>query len=373
MNENETLNKKWNHSVFVPKGDGESFHEVKDASGILTESKGLNLENGAIKRRGKMNCKDLADEICNGKCVTKEEALALLKIPVSTLLEEANRLRKHFHGDSLDLCSIINGKSGSCPEDCKYCAQSLHSKVQSKSYPLLSEEIIVSQAIKNSHLGIGRFSIVTSGYKLNADEVEKLCRIIQLIRKETDLQLCCSCGFLSYEEFGRLKEAGVSRSHINLETSRRYFPQICTTHSFDQKVAAIQMAKRAGMEICSGGIVGMGENMEDRIEMAMTLREIGAVSVPINILNPIKGTLLEEQEPLSEKEILQTIALFRFILPKSVIRLAGGREKLRDHGKRAFYAGANGAICGEMLTTQGVAIQEDLQMLTEIQNSNSIS
>jgi biotin synthase len=180
------------------------------------------------------------------------------------------------------------------------------------------------------------------------------------------LELCSSNGLLSYEQFVRLRDAGVTRIHNNLETSRRFFPQVCTTHTYDEKLATINAAKRAGMEICSGGIIGMGETLEDRIDMAMELQALGVKSIPINILMPIKGTALENQEPLSDEEILRTIAIFRFINPRADIRLAGGRKLLCDKGRKAFLSGANASIIGNMLTSVGNSVDEDFAMFEEL-------
>ena len=225
---------------------------------------------------------------------------------------------------------------------------------------------IVERGLENAKLGVDRFDVVTAGLRLNDEDVDTLCRAYSQIKEQTDLELCSSNGLLSYEQFVRLHDAGVTRIHNNLETSRRFFPSVCTSHTYDEKIETIRAAKKAGMEICSGGIIGMGETMEDRIDMALELQSLGVRSIPINVLMPIKGTALENQPPLSDEEILRTIALFRFINPKADIRLAGGRKLLDDHGRQAFKSGANASIIGNMLTSIGNNVDEDFAMFEEL-------
>lgn len=302
----------------------------------------------------------------NGNLLTKEQALSLLEQPVDLLCETANRVRQHFCGDAFDICTIINGKCGKCSEDCKYCAQSSHYQTPVETYPLLAAPPLLEQAQYNHERGILRFSVVTSGKKLTAEELSALCESYQTIGENCDISLCASHGLLSKEQFVQLKQAGIHRYHNNLETSRRNFPKVCTTHTYDDKIQAIKWAKQAGLEVCSGGIIGMGETMEDRIDMVLDIRSLGVSSVPVNILNPIKGTPFETIPKLTEEEICQTIAIFRLLIPHGAIRLAGGRGLLSDKGKCAFCSGANAAISGDMLTTNGISIQEDMQMLTNL-------
>lgn len=211
-----------------------------------------------------------------------------------------------------------------------------------------------------------RYSIVTSGKRLSDREVEQMCDTIRQIRRETGISVCVSFGLLNEEQYRKLKEAGVSRVHNNLETSRRNFPNVCTTHTFEEKICAIRAAQAAGLSVCSGGIMGLGETVEDRIDMALTLRELGVKSVPVNMLNPIPGTPFEHNRRLSEWDMCRIAAVYRFILPDASIRLAGGRGLLGDKGKSCFRSGANAAISGDMLTTAGITVETDRELLKEL-------
>lgn len=309
----------------------------------------------------------LKEKVLSGGTITRDEAIALWKEPIEALGKAADEIRRKFCGDSFDMCTIINGKSGRCPEDCKYCAQSAHYGIGStESYGLLSTEEILKEARYNDEKGVLRFSIVTSGKRLSEPEVDRLCETIHAIRRETSLQVCVSLGLLDEEQFMKLKAAGASRVHCNLETSRRYFPQVCTTHTYDEKIETIRSAERAGLELCSGGIMGLGETAEDRIDMVITARELGVRSVPVNLLNPIKGTPYENNEILTAEEAARCVAVFRFLIPDGNIRLAGGRGLLEDKGKRCFESGANAAISGDMLTTAGITVDTDKKLLDEL-------
>lgn len=312
-----------------------------------------------------MTVQELGEKAAQGGAVSKEEALFLAGAGLKELCRTANEIRKTVCGDAFDLCSIINGKSGKCPEDCKFCAQSGHYQTGAEFYGLLEEGEILAAAQKNRDGGAGRFSIVTSGKRLTDEEVGKLCKVYRRIKKECGISLCASHGLLTRRQFGMLRDAGVSRYHNNLETSRGYFPRICTTHSYDDKLAAIRAAQAAGFEVCSGGIIGMGESMEDRIDMAITLRKLGIRSVPLNILNPVKGTPFGGRAVLREGEAERTAAVFRFLLLDAQIRLAGGRINLTDRGRRMLGAGINAAITGDMLTTAGITMESDRKMLRE--------
>lgn len=307
----------------------------------------------------------LKEKVLEGCRISKEEAQALYAQGGDTLFAAADEIRRTMCGNGFDLCSIVNGKCGRCSEDCRYCAQSAYYPADVGEYPLLPEEQFRAEAIKNNALGIGRFSIVTSGKRLTEEEIGKVCEIYRQLSK-TGVHLCASHGLLQEKDFIRLKKAGVSRYHNNLETSRRNFPNICTTHTYDDKLNTIRAAQRAGLLVCSGGIIGMGETPEDRIDMALELRELGVVSVPINILNPIPHTPFESFPVLDEEEIRRTAAVYRFILPRAVIRLAGGRGLLKDKGKSVFQSGANGAITGDMLTTAGVDARDDHKMIKDL-------
>lgn len=313
-----------------------------------------------------MTVETLAKEIMEGKLIGREEALWLWEQPLEELCEQADRIRKHFCAGRFDLCTIINGKSGRCSENCRFCAQSAHNHTGAAEYPLLSAEEIVAQAKREDAQGVLRYSIVTSGKRLTDREVDEMCEAVRQIRRECRLSVCISFGLLGEEQYRKLKEAGVTRVHNNLETSRNHFPEICTTHTFDDKVAAIRAAQAAGLTVCSGGIMGMGETAEDRIDMALTLRELGIGSVPVNLLNPIPGTPLERQKPLTADDMRRIVAVYRFLLPDAFIRLAGGRGLLADKGKGCFQSGANAAITGDMLTTAGITVETDKELLKEL-------
>lgn len=310
--------------------------------------------------------KDLKNKITSGAVITKEDALALTDVDLEELCGCADELRRHYCGDSFDICTIINGKSGKCPENCKYCAQSAYHKTAVEEYPLLSEEALLEGALYNHSKGILRYSIVTSGKKLTDDEVNLICQSYENIKKSCDISLCASHGLLTYEQFKKLKSAGVTRYHNNLETSRRHFPSVCTTHTYDDKISTIKNAQKAGLEVCSGGIMGLGETMEDRIDMALDIRSLGIKSVPVNILNSVPGTSFADLPILANNEVRRIIAIYRFILPDAAIRLAGGRGLLADKGKSLFISGANSAISGDMLTTSGISIDDDMAIIKDL-------
>lgn len=313
-----------------------------------------------------MDVLKLADEIIAGKRLNKEDDLSfLIDCDLDSLCEGADRIRAHFNGDKVDLCSIINGRSGRCPEDCKYCAQSAYHKTDCEIYDFLPAEKIVEVCKVNEAEGVDRFSIVTSGKALSGEEFEKSIEAYKQLHKECpDIELCASMGFLTEEQLIRLKEVGVTSYHHNIETSRRFFPEICTTHSYDQKLETLKVLKKVGLYVCSGGIIGMGETFEDRIDMALDLHEAGADSIPINALMPIKGTPLENLERISEEEILRSIAIFKYINPEADIRLAAGRALIKGDGEKALQSGASASITGNMLTTVACAtIRSDKAMI----------
>lgn len=313
-----------------------------------------------------LDAEALGKEIREGKSITRQEAMELYSQPLEKLCRTADAIRRRFCSDRFDLCSILNAKSGRCPENCRFCAQSSHNRTQTPEYPLLSTEEIVKQATIDEAQGILRYSIVTSGKRLSDQEVESMCETIRAIREKTGLSVCVSFGLLHEGQYQKLKAAGVSRIHNNLETSRRYFPNICTTHTFDEKIQAIRAAQAAGLSVCSGGIMGLGETWEDRIDMAFTLRELGIKSVPVNMLNPLAGTPLEQNQTLAQEDMRRIVAVYRFILPGASIRLAGGRGLLPDKGKSCFLSGANAAISGNMLTTAGITVPADMQMIKHL-------
>ena len=310
--------------------------------------------------------KKTTEKVLNGKQLTKEDALTLYSQQVEELCSAANRIRLYFCANQFDICTIINGKSGSCSEDCKFCAQSAHNHTCAANYPLLSTSEIVAHARLNHAQGVLRYSIVTSGKHLSDAEVEKMCEAVWKIRSEVGISVCVSFGLLNEAQYRRLKQAGVTRVHNNLETSRRFFPQVCTTHTYEDKIAAIRAAQAAGLTVCSGGIMGLGETAEDRIEMALTLRELGIKSVPVNMLNPIPGTPFENNPKLTQEDMRRIVAVYRFLLPDASIRLAGGRGLLQDKGEGCFVSGANAAISGDMLTTAGITVKTDMALLEKL-------
>lgn len=309
---------------------------------------------------------ELKEKVKKGGQISRREALKLYEAPLEELCAAADEVREHFCGEGFDICTIINGKSGRCSENCKFCAQSAYYSTEAKEYPLLDTQEIVRQARYNADRGVLRYSIVTSGRALKDSEVDKMCAAIRQIKKEADIEVCVSFGLLSEEQFQQVRAAGASRVHNNLETSRRNFPNICTTHTFEDKVTAIKAARAAGLSVCSGGIMGLGETREDRIDMAFTLRELEIKSIPLNMLNPIPGTPYEKNERLTGDDMCRIAAVYRFILPDASIRLAGGRGLMEDKGERCFRSGANAVISGDMLTTSGYSIESDMEMIRRL-------
>jgi len=313
-----------------------------------------------------MDVRQLKEKILQGELINKEEALMLVDAPLEELCNAADEIREHFCKDAFDICTIINGKSGKCSENCKYCAQSAYYETSVETYSLLSNEQILEQAIYNDERGVLRYSIVTSGKRLSDEEVDKVCEAIRLLKQKTPISICGSFGLLGEEQFKKLKEAGLERVHNNLETSRNYFDSVCTTHTYEDKLEAVKAAKRAGLSVCSGGIMGLGETMEDRIDMALDIRELGVRSVPVNMLNPIPGTPYENNEKLTKDDMRRVVAIYRFILPDASVRLAGGRGLLPDKGRSCFKSGANACISGDMLTTSGITIETDMNLIREL-------
>ena len=266
---------------------------------------------------------EMKDKILLGEWIGREEALRLAEEPLEELRQAADEIRRKVCGSGFDLCTIVNAKCGRCSEDCRYCAQSAHYRTAcEESYPLLSTQELLEDARRNAQQGVLRYSMVTSGRRLSEEEVEQACESIRRIRAEVPIEVCVSFGLLDEVQFRKIKAAGASRVHCNLESSARYFPSVCTTHTYEEKIRTLQAAKRAGLSICSGGILGLGETMEDRIDMVLTARELGVKSIPVNLLNPIPGTPYENRVPLDNEEACRCVALFRFLIPDASIRLA---------------------------------------------------
>lgn len=295
-----------------------------------------------------------------------EDLLKLAELPITDLVEAAHAVTVAKANNIFNFCAIINAKSGRCSENCHWCAQSKHYEGNCAIYPLLEADKIIEGALAAEHAGATRYSLVTSGRKLSAREVRETAAIVRELRKHTSLEICISAGLLTENEFRLLAQAGISRCHCNLETAESFFPQVCTSHSFSDKIKTLQAARNAGLEVCSGGIIGMGESREARIELALTLRELKVPSIPINILEPIEGTPLAHIEKLSEEEIIRTVALFRLINPTAYLRFAGGRRRLSEKAtEMALRAGINSAIAGDMLTTQGTSVDKDKKLVRE--------
>ncbi|BCJ94263.1 biotin synthase [Anaerocolumna cellulosilytica] len=306
----------------------------------------------------------LAESIRNGYRIKREDDTSpFITADLEILCKGADRIREHYHGNKVDLCSIINGRSGRCSEDCKFCAQSKKYKTGITEYGFLDEDRILADCKTHEAEGVHRYSIVTAGKALTGAAFDKALSAYRRIKEECNIDLCASHGLLEKEAYIALKEAGVTRYHENIETSRRYFPTICTTHTYEDKIQGIRLAGEAGLFVCSGGIIGMGETWEDRIDMAVSLSELHVKSIPINALMPIKGTPFEEVPCLEEADILRTIALFRYINPEADIRLAAGRSLMDNSGEKAFHSGANATITGNMLTTSGNNIKQDIELL----------
>ncbi len=313
----------------------------------------------------------LTDRILSGGAITRSEALKLARLhaaeDIVMLMAHAHIIRRHFKGARVDLCAIVNARSGRCPEDCIFCAQSAHYKTEITTYPLLAKRDILAQARQARDNRARHFSIVTSGRGINgADDINRICAYVTEI-SETGSIPCASLGILTREQFAQLREAGLKRYHHNLETAESHFGSICTTHSYAERVQTIRLAQEAGFEVCAGGIFGMGETPQQRIELAFTLRELNVDSVPLNFLHPIPGTPAEKYQMLSPLEIVKIISLFRFVLPEKEIRVCGGRETgLRTLQPLMYIAGASGTMIGNYLTTSGRDPATDLREIIDL-------
>lgn len=313
----------------------------------------------------------LKNKILNGHDITIEEAKKLMEVSIDNkeemdiLCQSANEIRERFCGNNFDLCTIMNAKSGKCSENCKYCAQSSHFKTNAEVYDLISSCEAIEEAKKVEAEGAYRFSLVTSGrgLKQGDKDLQKLCDIYKDLKNSTNISLCASHGICDEFALKELYDSGVSSYHHNLETSRKFYPNICTTHSYDDRINTIKKAQKVGLNVCSGGIWGLGETLEDRIEMAFDLQNLNIKSVPLNILMPIEGTPLGHMQPLNPKEILRTIAIYRFILPKAYLRYAGGRINLKELQEKGIQSGINSALTGNFLTTTGTTIESDKEMI----------
>ncbi|ACH39066.1 biotin synthase [Citrifermentans bemidjiense Bem] len=313
---------------------------------------------------------DIAHRIIAGGSITEAEAIQLTQVQgteVYDLFRAATRVKEHFVGNEVHLCSIINAKSGRCAENCAFCAQSAHHKTDAPVYPLVQEEEMLASARMAETNGSACFGIITSGTTVNGPELEQILTALRRIRKETTILPSCSLGIIDEETARKLKEAGMDTYHHNLETAASFFPQICTTHDYQDDVNTVRAVKKAGVKVCCGGIFGLGESAAQRVEMALTLKDLDVDSVPMNFLNPIEGTRLEGAANITAQECLKTIAIYRLILPGKRITVCGGREKnLRDLQSWIFFAGANGTMIGNYLTTLGRNVDTDLTMFSDL-------
>ncbi len=306
--------------------------------------------------------------VLSGKDISFRSAERLLKSDdVYNLARSSNTITRKFNGEGVDIETLINAKSGACPEDCSFCAQSSWYNTDINKYPLLPQETILDQAQKAKESGANSFCLVCAYRSPPDKEFEQICKTIIEIKKNVKIEVNVSLGFMSREKARRLKSLGVKRYNHNLETSESYFSQICKTHDFYDRVNTAKIVKEEGLELCCGGIIGMGENPIQRLELAFSLKSLQPDEVPINILIARKGTPLENLNPLDPMDAIKTIAVWRFIMPKTILKIAGGREiHLKDKERLALKAGANGIITGGYLTTGGNNLSRDIAMIKEI-------
>ena len=309
----------------------------------------------------------LIGQALSGVGIAREAALAMAHgaFPRDAVFDGADRIRDRFFGKAAHLCGIVNARSGACAADCRFCAQSAHAHTAAQRYPLLPVERLVADAKKAFHDGAHCFGIITSGPAASDAEVRSVAEAVRIIRNETRLDISVSLGMQGTDNLQILKDAGISRYHHNLETSRAFYPSVCSTHRWDQRRETLERVKALGIELCSGGIFGLGESWDDRIDLALTLRDLHVKSIPINFLNPVPGTALGTRTPLQPEEALLIVALYRYLLPDATLRICGGRPvTLGAHQQEVFHAGANALMTGDYLTTTGVAPEADHAMIT---------
>lgn len=313
------------------------------------------------------NIQEIAQGIIDGQALDKAGAAVLSSAKGAALWDlfaAAGRIRQHFRGSRVDLCSCVNAKSGACSEDCSFCAQSVHHSTGAPLFSLISVDRMEEAAASALQNKAKRFCIVTSGRGIDsAQDLETIAQGIRRVRR-LGLSPCATLGTLTREQLAYLKDAGLHRFHHNIETSREYFPRVCSTHTFEERMEVLGYAREVGLSVCSGGILGMGESVDDRINMAFSLRELNVDSVPINFLTPIPGTPLHDCIPIRPLEALHAISLFRFILPEKEIRICGGRgSALGQLHPLILAAGADGFMIGNYLTTSGLDPVQDITMI----------
>lgn len=306
---------------------------------------------------------EMKEKVLSGEMISRDEALKLVPADLGELTKAADEIRRHFCGKDFDKCAVISVKGGRCSENCRFCPQASVSVSKIRTFPLLDPETIVKDACLRASQGIRHYGLVSSGRKLPDEGVEVICEAVREAKKKADIHFCVSLGLLTRDNLRDLKKAGVERIHNNLETSEAFFPKLCTSHTFAMKSEVARMAHEEGLEVCSGGIFGVGESWEDRIDLALAEREQEAESVPINMLDPVKGSPLGDSEVMKQDEVLRIVAIFRFILPDRYIRLAAGRPFLPDSGLSAFLSGSNASITGDMLNVKGITVKKDLETI----------
>ncbi len=303
------------------------------------------------------------------KIMNKEELLKLYDMDLEELISKAEKVTKEHFKNEVEVCSIISARTGKCGENCKYCSQSIHNHAEIACHPLMEVEEVRQAAIKAKENGASRFCIVTSGRSEGGDDFGKILEMIKAVASIEGIHCCASLGLLNEEQIKQIKEAGVERFNHNINTSKNFHKEICTTHDFEDRVKTVKMIEENGIEACTGVILGMGESREDRIDMALSLAELNPKTVPINVLNPIKGTPLEGYEDkITEEEVIRTICIFRLVLPNAILRYAGGRKTRlsKEMQELGLRAGINGLLAGDYLTTDGVETKEDKRMLEEM-------
>ena len=312
----------------------------------------------------------ITQRILNGGEMTAEEGRWMIRLNddyLPWLMASADRIRKAFRGNEIEVCAISNVRSGNCSENCSFCSQSGHHKTAAPTYDYISAEALVAQAQQAREWGASDFGVVSKGWGVRSEkESEKLAEYFAAMDEDTDIGRCASLGALSKASATKLKAMGMENYHHNLESAESFFDQVCTSHTYQENIDTINNAREAGLRVCAGGILGMGESLDQRIEMAETLRNLDVESVPLNFLSPVLGTPMGTRTPMTPYEILRAIATYRFMLPKAEIRIAGGRQFLGDMQSMIFMAGASGVMIGDYLTTKGRGVEDDLKMISDL-------
>jgi biotin synthase len=312
----------------------------------------------------------ITGRVLDGGEVSEDEGRWMIRLDdayLAWLMAGADRIRRRFRGEAVEICAISNVRSGNCSENCSFCAQSGHYKTAAPKYDYIPAEQLTLQARRAREWGASDFGVVSKGWGVRSDKERRhLAEYFGAMRAESDIGRCASLGVLDGGTARELKAMGLENYHHNLETAASYFHNVCTTHSYQENIDTVRHAVEAGLRVCSGGILGMGESLDQRIELAATLRRLGVESVPLNFLSPQDGTPFGDRTPMSPREILRNIAVFRYMLPRAEIRIAGGRQFLRDLQAMIFMAGASGIMIGDYLTTKGRKVEDDLQMLRDL-------